>query len=422
MSFGTSSVKTPPSWHLVLLIGAASAILSVGIGLRQSLGLFLQPMNADLGVSASEFGFAMALANLVWGLSQPFVGMLGDRYGARPLVIGCAVIYAAGLVLMALAGPLIGLNIGGGLLLGLGVAGTSFGVLLGAVARAVPAEKRMQTLGLVSAAGSLATLVLAPLGQLLISDYGWRTALIVFAAIALAMAAIAIGLGADKAAPSTAQATEPALSIRQALSLAAGHSGFVAMVIAFFACGFQLMYITTHLPSYLAICGLPASVSASALGVIGLGNAVGSYAAGMLGARYSQKRLLALVYLFRTAAIVCFIALPVTPYSALIFSAAMGLLWLSVTPLVSGLIAHLFGLRHFNTLFGIAFLSHQIGAFTGSWLGGVTFDLTGSYTTAWFSMIVIGVSAFALQWFMDDRPPAPSATAIDRLGVAPART
>jgi predicted MFS family arabinose efflux permease len=180
------------------------------------------------------------------------------------------------------------------------------------------------------------------------------------------------------------------------------------MVIAFFACGFQLMYITTHLPSYLAICGLPASVSASALGMIGLGNAVGSYAAGMLGARYSQKRLLALIYLLRTAAIVCFIALPVSPASTLIFSAAMGLLWLSVAPLVSGLIVHLFGLRHFNTLFGIAFLSHQIGAFIGSWLGGVTFDLTGSYSTAWFSMIVIGLSAFALQWFMDDRPPAPS--------------
>ena len=392
------------SRRVLVVVTVAAVVLSLSMGLRQSLGLFLQPMNAGLGISASTFGFALALQNLVWGISQPAVGMLGDRFGARPVLIGCALIYAAGLLLMASSGPLIGLNIGGGLLAGLGVAGTGFGVLLGAVARAVPSEKRVQTLGAVSAAGSLATLLIAPLGQFLIADFGWRTALLVFAVIALSMALCAVFIGREHAAWVHGPAEGPKTTTRDALLSAARHPGFLAMTAAFFACGFQLMYITAHLPSFLAFCGVEPTASATALGVIGLGNAVGSYIAGLLGARYSQKRLLALIYLLRTLAIICFLAMPITLASTLVFAAAMGLLWLSVLPLVSGLIGRLFGLQHFNTLFGITFLSHQIGAFMGAWLGGLTFDLTGSYSTAWGSMIAIGASAFLLQWFMDDRP------------------
>jgi predicted MFS family arabinose efflux permease len=406
-----ASPKKGPSALTVIVVG--SLVVSLAMGLRQSLGLFLQPIRADLGVSASSFGFALAVQNLIWGLVQPFVGMLGDRYGARPVLFGCGLIYMAGLLLMACGGPLLGLGIGGGLLVGTGIAGCGFGVVLGTVSRAVPPEKRMQTVGLVSAAGSVATLFIAPLGQQLILAYGWQWALAAFAAIAGLMTAISLFIG-----PKTGDAAAPQANsgsgAKQALFEAIGHPGFVAMTIAFFACGFQLMYITTHLPAYLALCGVAPGVSATALGVIGLSNAFGSYAAGWLGARYSQKRLLALIYLLRTISIIAFLSMPVTGSSTIAFAAAMGFLWLSVAPLVSGLIGRMFGLQNFNMLFGVTFLSHQIGGFTGAWLGGLSFDLTGSYSAAWGSMIVIGLSAFILQWTMDDEP-RPSTRPMDGL-------
>jgi predicted MFS family arabinose efflux permease len=256
---------------------------------------------------------------------------------------------------------------------------------------------------MVSAAGSLATLLIAPIGQHLIVTDGWRTGAIAFVLIALIMALLGVLMGPKPPEVRTA-ADQDNISFSESLMAAARHPGFVAMTIAFFACGFQLMYITVHLPAFLAICGVPPTVSATALGVIGLGNAAGSLLFGYLGSRYSQKRLLALAYLFRTFTIVCFVAIPVSPASTIMFAATMGVLWLGVVPLVSALIAKLFGLKHFNTLFGFAFFSHQVGAFIGSWLGGLSFDLTGSYTMAWGSMVVIGTCAFLLQWFMDDQP------------------
>jgi predicted MFS family arabinose efflux permease len=388
---------------IIIVVTAAAVILSLSMGMRQSLGLFLRPLNTELGVSASAFGLALALQSLVWGISQPFVGMLGDRYGARPVLLGCAAIYSLGLMLMAWASPALGLNVGAGLLLGIGIAGTGFGVLFGAVARIVPAERRVQILGIVSAAGSLATLFIAPLGQYLIVNDGWRTGALAFVLIAMLLGFVALFIGSKPAAAET-DPRHPESTFGETLLAAAKHPGFVAMTVAFFACGFQLMYITVHLPAFLAICGVEPTVSATALGVIGLGNAVGSLLAGYLGARYSQKRLLALAYLLRTVTIICFLAMPVTPASTIAFAATMGVLWLGVVPLVSGLTIKLFGLQHFNTLFGVAFLSHQVGAFLGSWLGGLSYDLTGSYTTAWGSMIFIGASAFLLQWFMDDQP------------------
>jgi predicted MFS family arabinose efflux permease len=397
---------TRASLRVTVVIVVAATVLSLSMGLRQSLGLFLGPMNLDLGVSASAFGFAMALQNIVWGISQPFIGVLGDRYGARPVLIGSALVYTAGLLLMAAGAPFVGLDIGGGVITGLGIAGTGFGVLLGAVSRAVPPEKRSQTVGLVSAAGSVGTLVLAPLGQALIASLGWRGALTVFAAIAATMAIIAVAIGRESVGASAVEPGQQSHSTGDALVLAGKHRGYIALAIAFFACGFQLMFITTHLPQYLAICGLTPSVSATALGLIGLGNAAGSYIVGELGAHFSQKRLLSLVYLLRTLVIAVFLAVPISPISALVFAAAMGFLWLSVAPLVSGLIGRMFGLQHFNTLFGLTFLSHQVGAFVGAWLGGVTFDMTGSYAVAWGSMIAVGLCAAALQWFMDDRTQA----------------
>jgi predicted MFS family arabinose efflux permease len=406
LAMSAANVRTRSSTFTasaLMVVLAASIILSISMGLRQSLGLFLRHINSELGVSVSAFGFALALQSLIWGISQPFVGALGDRFGARPVVIGCAAVYALGLLLMAWGEPVLGLNAGAGLMVGIGIAGTGFGVLFGAVARVVSAERRVQTLGIVSAAGSLATLLIAPLGQYLIDHNGWRASAVAFVLVALLMAVLGICMG-SKPADVRTEADRQGSSFSESLLAAARHPGFIAMTVAFFACGFQLMYITVHLPAFLSICGIPPTVGATALGVIGLGNAAGSLLFGYLGSRYSQKRLLALAYLFRTITIICFVASPVSPASAIMFAATMGLLWLGVVPLVSGLIVRLFGLQHFNTLFGFAFFSHQVGAFIGAWLGGLSFDLTGSYTMAWSSMVVIGTCAFLLQWFMDDQP------------------
>lgn len=402
----TARSRPPSALTLSVLsvIIAAAIILSISMGIRQSLGLFLRPINAELGVSATAFGFALALQSLIWGIVQPFVGALGDRYGARPVVIGCAVVYALGLLLMAWGEPVLGLNAGAGAMVGFGIAGTGFGVLFGAVARVVPAQSRVQILGIVSSAGSVATLLLAPLGQYLIVHSGWRSGAIAFALVALTMALLGVFMGSKPPEAGTEAGRQEEGSLAETLLAAARHPGFVAMTVAFFACGFQLMYITVHLPAFLAICGVAPTVSATALGVIGLGNAAGSLLFGYLGSRYSQKRLLALAYLFRTITIICFVAMPVSATTTVLFAASMGVLWLGVVPLVSGLIVRLFGLQHFNTLFGFAFFSHQVGGFIGSWLGGASFDLTGSYTVAWGSMVVIGTCAFLLQWFMDDEP------------------
>ena len=396
--------KQTLSPRAIIVLVTAAMIISVSMGVRQSLGLFLPPLNTELAISASAFGLAMALQNIVWGISQPFLGLMGDRYGARPVLVLSASIYAAGLLLMAWSNSPWALDGGLGVLAGLGIAGTGYGVLIGSVSRAVPPERRTRMVGLVSAAGSVATLVIAPLGQYVISGYGWRTALVVFAGFALAVAALALAIGREKE-PSLGETDAPAQSASglDAVRNSLGHAGFLAMTIAFFACGFQLMFITTHLAQYLALCGLPPSVSASAIGIIGISNAAGSYLFGVLGGRYSPKRLLASIYFFRTLSIVVFLAVPITPQSTLVFAAAMGFLWLGVLPLVSALIRGLFGLRYFNTLFGVAFFSHQVGGFLGSWLGGVAFDITGSYNMAWAGMVIVGLTATVIQWFMNDR-------------------
>ena len=388
----------------VAVLVSASVVLSLCLGLRNSLGLFLSPMAADLGITAGYFGFSLAMQNLVWGLAQPVVGALADRFGARVVLVGAACVYAAGLALMGTSTDVAtGLELGGGVLVGIGVAGTGFGVLLGAVSRAVAPQRRSWAVGLVSAAGSLGTIVIAPLGQALIAGAGWRTAMLAFAAIAAAMGLASFGIG-GRAAPGPAG--QSGMTLRQALRDALSHPGFLMMTVAFFACGFQLTFIAAHLPGYLATCGLPPSVSATALALIGLFNAVGSYAAGWLGGRYNKSHLLASVYLLRTLGIVVYLALPVTVASTLVFASAMGLLWLSVAPLVSGLIGQMFGLRNFNALFGVVFFSHQLGSFAGAWLGGAIKDATGSYFLGWVSMVAIGLLAAAVQFPMVTRPSA----------------
>lgn len=388
---------------MLMLLVLSGVIISICMGLRQSLGLFMRPMTLDLGISAATFGFAIAVQNIVWGLSQPVVGAIADRHGPRPVLIGTAFLYAAGLLLMAYASHLPGGLQLAGFLAGIGTAGTGFGVLIGTVSRATPEQQRSKTVGIVAAAGSLGTFFIAPLGQGLIDGFGWQLALVGFGLLALSMALLSLPireLSTAKAAPSARQ-----LSLREALREATGHRGYLFMTLAFFACGFQLVFLTTHLPAYLQLCGVAPGVGATALGLIGLFNAIGTYCFGLLGARYSQKHLLALIYLLRTLFIVAFLWAPVSAGSTLIFAAAMGFLWLGVVPLVTGIIGRVFGLTYFNTLYGVVFLSHQVGSFFGAWMGGVFFDRWGNYDYAWAALIAIGVTAFVLQWTMDERPP-----------------
>lgn len=387
---------------MLLLLVLSGVIVSICFGLRQSLGIFMRPMTLDFGLSAATFGFSIALQNIVWGLSQPFVGALADRYGARPVLIATAFTYAAGLALMVFANAFPGALSLAGFLAGIGTAGTGFGVLIGTVSRVTPPERRTQTVGIVAAAGSLGTMVLAPLGQWMIDGFGWKSAMFAFAAIAASMALLSLPIG--EARPVHAVETKKQ-KLGEALREATRHRGYLFMTMAFFACGFQLVFITTHLASYLQICGVPPGVAASALALIGAFNAVGTYLFGLLGARYSQKHLLALIYLLRTLIIIVFLAAPISQASTLIFAAAMGFLWLGVAPLITGIIGRVFGLTHFNTLYGIVFLSHQVGSFFGAWMGGLVLDRFGNYNVAWGALIAIGLTAFALQWLMDERPP-----------------
>jgi len=387
---------------LVLLV-LSGLIISTCMGLRQSLGLFLRPLTLGLGISAATFGFSIALQNIVWGLSQPFVGALADRYGPRPVLIGTALMYAAGLLLMVFANAVPGGLQIAGFLTGIGIAGTGFGVLIGTVSRAVPPQKRTQAVGMVAAVGSLGTMVIAPIAQGLITAFDWKVAMVVFAVLAAGIALLALPIREQSAAKRSS--LEPSQSLSEVVRQAMGHRGFLYMTVAFFACGFQLVFITSYLPSYLQICGVAPGVGASALALIGLFNAIGTYIFGQLGARYSQKHLLALIYLLRTLTIVVFLLAPVSATSTLMFAAAMGLLWLGVVPLVTGIVGRVFGLTHFNTLYGIVFLSHQVGSFVGAWMGGVVFDRMGNYNFAWGALIFIGTAAFLLQWMMDERPP-----------------
>jgi len=387
---------------MLLLLVLSGVIISICMGLRQSLGIFMRPMTLELGISAATFGFAIALQNIVWGVSQPFVGAVADRYGARPVLIATSFVYAAGLLLMVYAKALPGALELAGFLAGIGTAGTGFGVLIGTISRAMPPERRVQTVGIVAAAGSLGTMVIAPLGQWLINGFGWKAAMIGFAAIAGSMALLSLPIRE----PSKQHSIETRKQrLGDAVREAMGHRGYMFMTAAFFACGFQLVFITTHLSTYLQICGVPPGVAASALALIGLFNAIGTYLFGQLGARYSQKHLLALIYLLRTLIIIAFLAAPISQASTLVFAAAMGFLWLGVAPLITGIIGRVFGLTHFNTLYGIVFLSHQLGSFFGAWMGGLVLDRFGNYDVAWGALIAIGLTAFTLQWLMDERPP-----------------
>lgn len=386
-----------------VVLASVSAILTLCMGMRQSFGLFLQPMTQDLAMSATTFSFAMAVQNLVWGIAGPLVGAFADRYGSRVVLALGGLAYLAGLVAMAESRTSLELLFSG-VLIGTAIAATGFGVVMGVVARAVPEARRSAALGAVSALGSGGALIMAPLGQLLIERYDWEITLLSFAAVAGLMLPLAFLVREDAPAGNSARAVKRPQSLAQAVAEARGHSGFLLMTAGFFVCGFQLVFIAIHLPVFLATCHIAPIVGAQALALIGVCNMIGSYGFGLLGGRYRKKHLLAAIYLLRSLAIGVYLLLPISTASTLVFAAAMGFLWLGTAPLTSGLVAQIFGVRYMATLFGFVFLSHQVGSFLGAYLGGVVFDLTGSYDAMWTAAILLGLFAAAVHLPMRDRP------------------
>ena len=391
----TANWRTPV---LVLVCGAI--ILTLGLGIRASFGLFLQPMSMDLGWGRSHFSFAMALSNLIWGLAQPFFGAWADKQGAGRVVAVSGLLYACGLALMPFSTTPLMLDASAGLMVGLGLSGVSFGVILGVVGRAFPPERRSLALGIASSGGSFGQFLMLPFGQLLISTLGWQTALLVLAGTIMATVPLAAAMMEGR----RPVATGAQQSLNQALREAGGHSGFWYLTAGFFVCGFQVAFISVHLPAYLVDVRMTPAVGATALALIGLFNIAGSFVAGYLGGRFSKKYLLSGIYIFRAVIIALFLVLPVTPPTVYLFAAGIGFLWLGTVPLTNGLVAQIFGVRFVSMLFGIVFLSHQIGSFAGVWLGGYLFDATGSYNLVWIGSIALGVIAAILNLPIDERP------------------
>ena len=382
-----------------ILLGG-SLILAVSLGTRHGFGLFLPPMSAEFGWGREVFAFAIALQNLIWGLAQPVTGALADRFGvARTVLIG-GVLYAVGLLLMAGADSPLSLSLSAGLLIGLGLSGTSFSVILGAVGRAVPAEKRSMAMGIASAAGSFGQFAMLPGTLGLIGWLGWSSALLALGLLVALIMPLALMLRSGPAAP----VTGPQQSLVEALREAAGHPGFRLLALGFFVCGFQVVFIGIHLPAYLVDHGLPAMAGTTVLALVGLFNIVGTYTAGWLGGCYSKPKLLTALYLFRAVVISAFFFAPLTLWTAYAFGIAMGLLWLSTVPLTNGTVATLFGVRNLSMLGGIVFLFHQIGSFFGGWLGGWVYDHTGSYDLVWQISIALSLMAAALNWPIREQP------------------
>jgi MFS family permease len=403
----TGEARPTRAQTLSVLTGA-SVMLSLSMGMRQSLGLFMVPVTHDLGIAVSDFTFAVAIQNIVWGVTQPFVGAYADRVGCRPVTIAGAVLYALGILVTMFATGTALLTLGAGVIIGLALSCTASSIAMTITARSVSPESRSMILGLTSAAGSLGTFFAAPLAQTLIRGHGWQIALVGFLVLCAIMLPSALLAGnIDRlpgASPSRHTAAEegPA-TFRGMLVDAAGHRGYVTMSLAFFVCGLQLVFLTTHLPTYLAICGQDPMLSAQALGTIGMFNVAGCYVLGWLGGRFPKHVLLGLVYVLRSITLATYFMLPATPTSTLIFAAVMGFLWLGVAPLVNGLVAQMFGLRYLATLSGIAFLSHQVGSFLGAWGGGLIYDALGSYDRAWQFGVIVGLIAGIAQMLASDR-------------------
>lgn len=384
----TSAPAPKLSMTQVLICGALIVTLSMGI--RHGFGLWLQPITMERGWTRETFAFAIAIQNLMWGATGPFAGMLADRFGAFRVLLAGAVLYAVGLVLMGLATSGLAFTGSAGLLLGMAQAGTTYAVIYGVIGRNVAPEKRSWAMGVAAAAGSFGQFLMVPVENWLIGSFGWQNALFILGCLALAIMPLALGLKEPKA-PGHAVGFQQ--SIGQALREAFGYRSFQLLMAGYFVCGFQVVFIGVHMPSYLRDQGLSPEVATYALALIGLFNVFGTYAAGSLGQRLAKRHILAAIYLLRSMAIVAFLWAPLTPMSVYIFSAVMGLLWLSTVPPTNAVVAQIFGVQYLSMLGGFVFFSHQIGSFLGVWLGGLLYDSTGSYDIVWWIAVALGVFA-----------------------------
>lgn len=410
----SGSKSSSLGWRTPLLVMICGcAIGAIGYGPRAALGLFLTPMSSTYGWSREVFSVALAIQIIVWGTAQPFVGAIADRFGlVRVLVVG-AFLYCGGIMLMALSNTPLTLDLSAGLLLGMGVAGTSFTLVIAAFGKLMPPEWRSISFGAGTAAGSFGQFLFSPLAVGFIGVLGWQHALMGFGIISLLIVPLAFVL---KTPPMDAHAKPGEVrkqSLRHALGEAFGHRSYILLVLGFFTCGFQLLFITVHLPAYLVDRGLSVDAGAYTLASIGLFNIIGSLLSGWLGDRMPKRYLLSIIYTLRSVAVIVFIMLPVTTASAMIFGACMGLLWLSTVPPTSGLVALMFGTRWMATLFGFAFFSHQVGGFLGVFLGGYLYEQTGSYNVVWWLSVVLGVISAAINLPIIEKP-------IERLAPIPA--
>jgi MFS family permease len=396
---------------VIVVCGCLMAILTFGP--RSTFGFFLQPLSAELGTGRDVFAFAIAIQNLLWGVAQPFAGAIADRYGTIRSLWAGAVLYAAGLVLMAYSSTPGMLTLSAGVLIGFGLAGASFTIVLAAFGKLLPEERRSFAFGAGTAAGSFGQFLFSPLAVALLGSVGWHNTLIIFAVMVLFCLplSLAVATPAQEAGVS-ATAVRPQ-SFREALGEAFGHGSYILLVLGFFTCGFHVAFITTHLPPYLIDKGLEAKWGGWVIAFIGLFNIIGSIAAGVLGNRFPKRYLLSTIYFLRAIAIAAFVLVPVTPASALLFGAAMGVLWLSTVPLTSGLVGLMFGMRYMATLFGFVFFSHQAGSFVGVWLGGVLYERTGSYDVVWWLGVALGIFAALVNLPIREKP-------VERLAAAPA--
>lgn len=390
-----------------LVIVAGCLIAVIGFGARSSLGLFLEPMTLERDWSRETFGLALALQNLFWGLGLPIAGALTDKYGATRVIAVGAVVYAVGLHFMGIVETPSMLYLSAGVLSGLGISFSAFSLALAAMVKVVGPEKRTIILGLGTAAGSFGQVLFSPLSQGYIDSVGWSSTLTIIALVVLAMIPLAFILPSVTKAESQ-QAVDQSLS--EALSEAFAHRGFVLLTVGFFVCGFHVAFITVHFPAYVKDLGLDSSIGSYSISLIGLFNIVGSFLAGYVGQRYSKRLSLSSIYFLRALLITALLLSPKTPFVILAFASAMGVLWLSTVPLTTGIIAQVFGIRYMATLFGIVFLSHQIGSFIGVWMGGALYDATESYNGMWWAGVALGLVAAILHLPIDEKPLQRTAT------------